>query len=81
MKKITNNPDFVYEISCDQLCGKGHYSMMGTIIVQTQAEYDKWINSQQTYYASVNPSAAPAQPSGDNAAPKKDTTKAVTLNN
>jgi len=80
MKSITHNPDFVYEIACDQLCGKGHYSMRGTIIVQTQQEYDKWFATQPSYYASNNPSAAPAAPAaGDNAAPKKDSVKAVTM--
>ncbi len=29
MKKKTGNPDFEYEISCDQMCGRGHYSMKG----------------------------------------------------
>lgn len=29
MKQKTGNPDFVYEISCDQLCGKGHWSKIG----------------------------------------------------
>lgn len=78
MKKRTNNPDFVYEISCDQLCGKGHYSMRGTVIVQTQEEYDKWMASQTTYYASVNTDAAPA-PADKGAAPAaKDTVKTVT---
>jgi cytochrome c oxidase subunit II len=33
MQKITGNPDFVYEISCDQMCGKGHYKMRGVIAV------------------------------------------------
>ncbi len=33
MKKITNDPDFVYEISCDQMCGKGHFQMRGVIAV------------------------------------------------
>lgn len=58
MKMITKNPNFVYEIACDQLCGKGHYAMRGTIIVETQAEYDKWMASQQSYYAMNNPSPA-----------------------
>jgi cytochrome c oxidase subunit II len=35
-------PDFVYEISCDQMCGKGHTGMRGTIVVDTQEEYDAW---------------------------------------
>lgn len=51
MKEITKNPNFVYEISCDQMCGKGHYSMRGTIIVETQAEYDAWIAKQAAYFA------------------------------
>ncbi len=24
MKEKTGNPDFVYEIACDQMCGSGH---------------------------------------------------------
>ena len=43
MKQKTGNPDFVYEISCDQLCGKGHWSMRGTIVVETQEEFDAWV--------------------------------------
>jgi cytochrome c oxidase subunit 2 len=77
MKRITKNPDFVYEISCDQLCGKGHYSMRGTVIVETQAEHDKWMNSQQSYYAANN--AAPAADSTKPAAPKTDSAKVVTM--
>ena len=80
MKNITHNPDFVYEISCDQLCGKGHYSMRGTIIVETQAEYDKWMASQQPYYAGNAPgAAAPAAGSAKPAEAKPDSTKAVTM--
>jgi cytochrome c oxidase subunit 2 len=76
MKSITKNPDFVYEIACDQLCGKGHYSMRGTIIVQTQADYDKWMASQVSYYSSNNPSSAPAPAE---APVKTDSAKVVTM--
>jgi cytochrome c oxidase subunit 2 len=81
MKTITHNPDFVYEIACDQLCGKGHYSMRGTVIVETQAEYDKWMASQQTYYAGNLPAGAPqpAVPAADTTKPKTDSVKAVTM--
>jgi len=47
MKQKTGNPDFVYEISCDQLCGKGHWSMRGTIVVETQEEFDAWVASKK----------------------------------
>ena len=77
MKIITKNPDFVYEISCDQLCGKGHYSMRGTIIVQTQAAYDAWMLMQQSYYSANNPSATPA--SDTTKAQPKNEVKAVTM--
>jgi len=79
MKEITHNPNFVYEIACDQLCGKGHYSMRGTIIVETQAEYDAWMAKQQTYHASTMP--APAAPATDAAPVPADSNsvKAVSM--
>ncbi len=41
MKKKTGNPDFVYEISCDQMCGKGHFTMRGIVVVETQKENNR----------------------------------------
>lgn len=81
MKLITKNPDFVYEIACDQLCGKGHYSMRGTVIVHSQADYDKWMAAQQSYYTLSNPSAAPAPaaPATDSNSVKTDSTKSLTM--
>jgi cytochrome c oxidase subunit II len=77
MQEMTHDPNFVYEISCDQMCGKGHYSMRGTIIVETQEEYDKWLAGQKTYYAEVNPSAAPATPAAPATEPAKDSANTV----
>ncbi len=63
MKERTQNPDFVYEISCDQMCGNGHYSMKGIIEVVDQAEFDAWMAKQKpNYYAAFpdkDPSAKP----------------------
>ncbi len=66
MKERTNNPNFTYEISCDQMCGAGHFSMRGVIIVDTEAEYLKWLATQQAEYFTVYPDRKP----------KVDTTKA-----
>lgn len=75
MKEITGNPDFVYEISCDQMCGKGHYAMRGTVIVHTQEEFDAWMAQQQSYHAMNNPeAAAPAAP-----AQQADSVNAITM--
>ena len=53
MKEITGNKDFVYEISCDQMCGNGHYSMKGQVIVETQDEYNKWLSDKKPQYLAV----------------------------
>jgi cytochrome c oxidase subunit 2 len=57
-------PEFNYEISCQEMCGKGHYSMRGTVIVETQAEYDAWLKSKQPQYLAAMgnevPTTAPA---------------------
>lgn len=63
MKIRTGNPNFVYEISCDQMCGAGHFSMRGVIIVQTQNEYKRWLAAQKPEYFSLFPGNAP-KPAG-----------------
>jgi cytochrome c oxidase subunit 2 len=55
MREITGNPNYVYEISCDQLCGNGHYSMKGIIEVVEQDEYDLWMAKQKPQYFVANP--------------------------
>ncbi len=69
MKNITGNKDFVYEISCDQMCGSGHYSMKGIIVVETQEEYNTWLAGKKPQYVTVKEEAAPA-PVADSAAAK-----------
>ncbi|MBI1342012.1 MAG: cytochrome c oxidase subunit II [Terrimonas sp.] len=59
-KKYGDN--FVYEISCDQMCGKGHYSMRGTILVETQEEFDRWMASQKPQYYTAFPDKDPDNP-------------------
>jgi cytochrome c oxidase subunit II len=53
MAKETGKPDFTYEISCDQMCGAGHTRMRGTIIVESQEEFDLWMASQKPKYAEM----------------------------
>ncbi len=53
MAKETGQADFVYEISCDQMCGKGHTNMRGEIIVESQEEFDAWIAGKKSKYAEL----------------------------
>ncbi len=60
MKERTGNPNFVYEISCDQMCGNSHYSMRGNIEVVDQEEYDVWMAKQKAQYLVAFPEKDPA---------------------
>ena len=62
MVKETGHQDFVYEISCDQMCGKGHWSMRGEIIVETQEEFDAWMINKKAQYYVANPPEDPTLP-------------------
>jgi cytochrome c oxidase subunit 2 len=49
----TNEPrykKFTYELACTELCGKSHYGMMTPVVVESQAEFDKWAATQKPYY-------------------------------
>lgn len=59
MREELGNPNFVYEIACDQMCGAGHTGMRGEIIVETQEEFDQWMASQQPKYAQIQAGIAP----------------------
>jgi cytochrome c oxidase subunit 2 len=59
MKEKTGNSSFEYELSCDQMCGNGHYSMKGIVDVVTEEEYNKWIATQKPYYYGAFPEKDP----------------------
>ncbi len=73
MKKKTGNPNFQYEIACDQMCGNGHYSMKGVIMVVTQEEYNAWLAKQKPQYYAAFPDKDPSS----STQPKTDSTKVV----
>jgi cytochrome c oxidase subunit II len=54
-----HGPDFNYELSCDQMCGQGHYTMRGTIVVETQAEFDRWLAGKPAQYLAAHSASNP----------------------
>jgi cytochrome c oxidase subunit 2 len=42
-----------YEILCAQLCGIGHYTMRGTVIVDDQKTFHAWLSKQPTFAQAV----------------------------
>lgn len=54
MRAKTGNPNFNYEIACNQICGRGHFAMKSTIIVEEPADYVAWYAKQKSF-AEQNP--------------------------
>ncbi|HVV07277.1 MAG TPA: cytochrome c oxidase subunit II [Puia sp.] len=61
MKQITHNPDFEYEISCDQMCGRGHYTMRAIVKVVTPEEFVLWKAKQKPNFVQVFPDKDPSK--------------------
>ena len=68
MKQKTGNPDFEYEIACDQMCGNNHYTMRGVIKVVSQADFILWRAQQKSAYSLAFPAEAPKAPVPDTTA-------------
>ncbi|EMR03034.1 cytochrome c oxidase subunit II [Cesiribacter andamanensis] len=49
MREETGNPDFNYELACQQICGRGHFSMKMIVVVDEPADYEKWVAEQQSW--------------------------------
>ena len=41
--------EFDYVLLCNKICGKSHYNMQMKIIVESEEEYNAWMESQQTF--------------------------------
>ena len=38
-----------YEAMCAELCGTGHYTMRGSVVVEEEAAYQEWLKKQPTF--------------------------------
>lgn len=72
MRGILEDPKFDYYLYCAKICGAAHYNMKIKIrVVETEAEYQKWIAEQKPAFAP----AAEAVPANAPAPADTDTTK------
>jgi cytochrome c oxidase subunit II len=58
-----------YEVICGQLCGLGHYSMKGMLVVDNPAEYQAWLKERVELSGSQTAPAPPAGPTPGTVAP------------
>lgn len=50
---IDSYDEFDYYLLCNKICGASHYNMQMKIVVETQEEYDAWIETQKTFGSSI----------------------------
>ena len=67
---------FDYLLLCNKICGASHFNMQLKIVVESEADYKKWLKEQKTIAAAVKEANAPKE---DPAAAKVvvDTTKTL----
>lgn len=44
---VTPNKEGTYQLICTELCGFGHTTMRAVVVVESQAEYDRWVAKQE----------------------------------
>ncbi|ALD20325.1 cytochrome c oxidase subunit II [Hymenobacter sp. DG25A] len=54
MRAQLGNPAFNYELACNQICGRGHFAMKLSIVVDEPDDYVAWFAKQQSF-SSQNP--------------------------
>ena len=54
MRAQLGKPDFKYELACNQICGRGHFAMKFTIVVDEPDDYVAWY-AQQKSFSEQNP--------------------------
>jgi len=50
---------FDYLLLCNKICGASHYNMQIKIIVESEADYKKWLKEQKTIAEAVKEASAP----------------------
>ncbi len=53
MRTVLGDEDFNFVLLCNKVCGSAHYNMQMDIIVDTPEDYQKWLDEQKTFAASL----------------------------
>jgi cytochrome c oxidase subunit 2 len=49
MRDELGNQNFNYEMACTEICGRGHFSMKMTVVVEEEEAYEKWKKGQEAW--------------------------------
>jgi cytochrome c oxidase subunit 2 len=45
--------EFNYTLLCNKICGNSHYNMQMTVVVESEADYNKWLASKKPYFSKL----------------------------
>ena len=66
MRTVLDDPDFNYVLLCNKVCGAAHFNMQMAVVVETEEEYNAWLESQEEFIAekpnTVDPNARAEAP-------------------
>ncbi len=51
MRKETKNENFDYILLCNKICGIIHYFMKMKVVVESEEDYQKWLDEQPAFFA------------------------------
>ncbi|WP_035830993.1 cytochrome c oxidase subunit II [Kaistia adipata] len=57
---VTPTRTGTFEVLCAELCGVGHPYMRGTVVVEAEADYQAWLDQQQTFKQLTTPATTSA---------------------
>jgi cytochrome c oxidase subunit II len=49
MRDEIGNQNFNYELACTEICGRGHFSMKMTVVVEEEEAYEAWKRGQEAW--------------------------------
>jgi cytochrome c oxidase subunit 2 len=79
MQEELKNPEFQFYLFCAKICGSAHYNMKIKIVVESEAEYNAWIEKQKRVVEPLQPESptAPAEAKDTTANPKTATNRNI----
>lgn len=78
--KAENGEDFDYYMYCNKICGTSHYNMKMKVVIESQAEVDAWLKTQQPAFKPMPaPAVVPAVNKPDSVKMTTDTTKKLAI--
>lgn len=65
MRNKLNNQEFDYYVVCNKICGNAHFNMKLKVVIESEAEYKKWLASKQATFVKAPAAEKATEPPAD----------------